>query len=49
MYMYISGFYPGTFVYSRFSPKIQFFTVCFSSVAPCGGPIVDTKGKILKI
>ena len=26
--LFESGFYPRTFVYSRFFPKIEFFTVC---------------------
>ena len=31
--------YASTFVYSRFSPKIQFFTVCL--MALWGGPMVE--------
>ena len=44
-----SGFYPCTFVYSRFPPNIEFLSCLFSSVAPCGGPMIDTEGKICEI
>ena len=42
-----SGFYPSTFVYSRFSSKIQFLYCLLSSVTPCGGPMIDTERKIV--
>ena len=44
-----AGFYPSTFVYSRFSSKIQFLYCLLSSLAPWGGPMVDTEGKIFQI
>ena len=43
------GFYRSTFVYSRFPPKIQFLYCLLSSVAPWGGPMVNSEGKIFKI
>ena len=52
MYMYVirfTGFYPSTFVDSRFPPKIQFLYCLLSSVALWSGPMVDTKGKMFKI
>ena len=42
-------FYPSTFVYSHFPPKIQFLHCLLSSLFPWGIPIVDTKGKIFEI
>ena len=42
-----SGFYPTTFVYSHFPPKIQFLYCFLTLVAPWGGPMEDTKEKIL--
>ena len=44
-----AGFYPSTFVYSRFSPKIQFLYCLLSSVAPWGDPMVHTEGKGFEI
>ena len=44
-----AGFYQGTFVYSRFSPKIQFFYCLISSVALSIGLIVYTVGNIFEI
>ena len=44
-----AGFYPSTFVYSRFLPMIQFLYCLLSSVAPRGGPMVDSGGKIFEI
>ena len=41
-----AGFFPNTFAYSFFSPKIQFVFCLLSSMAPWGDPMVDTKGKI---
>ena len=43
-----SSFYPSTFVYNRFSPKIQFLYCVLSSVASLGGPMVDTQGRLLE-
>ena len=34
LYMYISGFYPSTFVYSRFFPKIEFFYCLHEDALP---------------
>ena len=42
----VADFYPNAFVYSRFPKKIQFLYCLVGSVAPLGGPMVDTKGKI---
>ena len=42
-----TSFYPSTFVYNCFPPKIQFLYCLHSSVAP--GPMVDTEGKIFEI
>ena len=42
----VAGFYPSTFIYSRFSP---FLYCLLSSVAPWGGSIVGTEGKIFEI
>ena len=39
----LTGFYPSTFVYSHFPPKVQFHYCFLSSVALWGGPMVDTK------
>ena len=39
-------FYPSTFVYSCFPPKIQFLYCLLSSVTPWGGPMMDTEGKM---
>ena len=44
-----AGFSPSIFVYSRFSPKVQFLYCLFSSVAQRGGFMVDTEGKMLGI
>ena len=41
-------FYPWNFVYSRISPRIQFLECSLSSVAPCAGPMLDTKENVLK-
>ena len=43
------AFYPSTFACSRFSSKIQFLYCLLNSVAPWGGPMVDTKGKTFQI
>ena len=45
----LPGFYPSTFVYSRFPQKIQFLYCLLSLVAPWGGSMVDTEGKIFEI
>ena len=45
----IAGFYPNTFVYSTFLPKIQFLQCFLSSMAQWGGPMVDTKQKMSEI
>ena len=39
----IIGFYPSSFVYSRLSSKIRFLYCFLGSVAPCGGPMIDTE------
>ena len=44
-----AGFYPSTFFYSRFSPKIWFLQHLFSSMAPWGGPMVDVEEKMFEI
>ena len=44
-----TGFYPSTFVYSRFPPKIQFLYCLLDSVAPCCGPMIESEGKIFEI
>ena len=44
----VSGFYPSTFVYSRFCSKIQFLYRLLSSLSLWGAPImVGTKEKVL--
>ena len=48
IYIYKSGFYPSTFVYSRFSPKIQFLYCLLSSLARWGDLMVDTKIKVFE-
>ena len=48
-HLFFPGFYPNTFLYSRFSPKIEFLYCLLSSVAPWGGPMVDTKQNIFEI
>ena len=44
-----SGFYPCTFVYSRISPKIQFFQCLLSLVVPWGDHMVNNEGKMFEI
>ena len=44
-----SGIYPSTFVDSHFPPIIQFLYCLLISVAPWGGPVVDTKGKMFEM
>ena len=44
-----SGFYPGTFVYSCFSPRIQFLNCLLSSVAPQCGPMVTAEASMFGI
>ena len=46
---YYAGVYPRTFVYSRFSPKIQFLQCLLSSVARWRCPMVDIEGKMFEI
>ena len=48
-HLFFAGFYPSTFVYSCFSPKIGFLYCLLSSVVPWGGPMVDTKQNIFGI
>ena len=43
------GFYPCTFVYSCFPPKIQFLYYLLSSLYPWGDPVVSIKRKIFEI
>ena len=45
----MAGFYPSTFVYSCFPPKIQFLQYLLSSVVLWGGTMVDTKRKMFQI
>ena len=47
--MTCAGFYPSTFMCSRFSQKNQFLCCLLSPVAPWGSPMVDTKGKIFEL
>ena len=42
------SFYQTTFVYSHFSPKIQFLYCFLSSIALSGNPVVDTEESFLK-
>ena len=49
MNLWLTDFYSGTFVYSRFSPKIEFLYCLLSSVAPWGGCMVDNEGEIFEI
>ena len=44
-----SGFYPSTFVYGCFPPKIQFLYCLLNSVAPWGGLMIDSEGKFFEI
>ena len=44
-----SGFYPGTFVSTRFSPKIQLLYCLLSTMAPYCGLMVTTEGSMLGI
>ena len=44
-----SGVYPSTFVDSHFPPIIQFLYCLLISVAPWGGPVVDSKGKMFEM
>ena len=43
------AFISSTFVYSSFSPEIQFLYCLLGSVTRWGGPMVDTEGKTLGI
>ena len=45
----MTGFYPSTFVYTRFSPKTQFLQCLLSSVVPQGSSMVDIKRKMFEI
>ena len=47
--MTCAGFYPSTFMCSRFSQKNQFLCCLLSPVALWGSPMVDTKGKIFEL
>ena len=44
-----AGFYPSTFVYSRFPPKIQFLYCLLNQMAPWGGPVIDSEQKLFEI
>ena len=44
-----SGFHPNTFVYSRFSSRIQFFYYLLNSLSPSGSPMVGMKVKLFQI
>ena len=44
-----AGFYPRNFVYSFFSPNIQFLYYFLSSVAAWGCPMADTEGKMFEM
>ena len=43
-----AGFYPSTFVYSRFLPKIHFFTVCLVHCLQKVSPVWTAKEKNFK-
>ena len=43
------SFYSSIFFYSLFPQEIQFLYYLLSSVAPCGGPMIETEGNIFKI